>query len=47
MSDGEVDNGRLTASERLARVSVDWWATIVAGIVVLFAVAGLLPKIAW
>jgi hypothetical protein len=34
-------------NERLARIGVDWWATIVAGIVVLLAVAGLLPKIPW
>ena len=32
---------------RLARIGVDWWATIVAGVVVLLAVAGLLPKIPW
>ena len=31
----------------LARISLDWWATIVAGAVVLLAVAGLLPKIPW
>jgi hypothetical protein len=39
--------GRLTSSERLTRIGVDWWATIVAGAVVLLAVAGLLPKIPW
>lgn len=44
---GETTNGELTVSERLARVGVDWWATIVAGFVVLLAVAGLLPKIPW
>lgn len=44
---GEPTNGGLTTSERLARIGVDWWATIVAGIVVLLAVAGLLPKIPW
>jgi hypothetical protein len=32
---------------RLTRISLDWWATIVAGVVVLLAVAGLLPKIPW
>ena len=32
---------------RLAQISLDWWATIVAGVVVLLAVAGLLPKIPW
>jgi hypothetical protein len=25
----------------------DWWASIVAGAIVLLAVAGLLPKIGW
>jgi hypothetical protein len=33
--------------ERLARIGVDWWATIVAGVLVLLAVAGLLPRIPW
>jgi hypothetical protein len=33
--------------ERLGRIGVDWWATIVAGVVVLLAVGGLLPKIPW
>jgi hypothetical protein len=36
-----------TRAGRLGRIGVDWWATIVAGIVVLLAVAGLLPKIPW
>jgi hypothetical protein len=44
---GEPTNGELTRRERLGRIGVDWWATIVAGRVVLFAVAGLLPKIPW
>ena len=34
-------------AERLGRIGVDWWATIVAGVLVLLAVAGLLPKIPW
>ncbi|MCW2591402.1 MAG: hypothetical protein JWQ86_3829 [Mycobacterium sp.] len=29
------------------RISLDWWATIVAGAITLLAVAGLLPKIPW
>jgi hypothetical protein len=41
------DGGAPTRSERRIRISLDWWATIVAGIVVLLAVAGLLPKIPW
>jgi hypothetical protein len=44
---GEPTNGALTRRERVGRLGVDWWATIVAGIVVLLAVAGLLPKVPW
>jgi hypothetical protein len=44
---GEPTNAGLTYSERLGRIGVDWWATIVAGVVVLLAVLGLLPKIPW
>jgi hypothetical protein len=44
---GEAINDAPTRGERLGRISLDWWATIVAGIVVLLAVAGLLPKIPW
>ena len=44
--DGTANRG-LTGSERLAGLGVDWWATIVAGVVVLLAVGGLLPKIPW
>jgi hypothetical protein len=32
---------------RVGRLGLDWWATIVAGAVVLLAVAGLLPRIPW
>ena len=28
-------------------IGVDWWATIVAGVVVVLAVADVLPKIPW
>ena len=28
-------------------IGVDWWATIVAGVFVVLAVAGVLPKIPW
>jgi hypothetical protein len=44
---GQSDRDATTWGERLGRIGVDWWATIVAGIVVLLAVAGLLPKIPW
>ncbi len=33
--------------ERVASVSVDWWATLVAGVIVALAVANVLPKIPW
>ena len=48
--------GRLTAQlvwrslslgERFSSVSVDWWATAVAGAIVALAVANVLPKIPW
>jgi hypothetical protein len=45
--DDEVANREPTKGERLGRIGVDWWATTVAGLVVLLAVAGLLPKIPW
>jgi hypothetical protein len=28
-------------------IGVDWWATIVAGVFVVLAVADVLPKIPW
>src|ERR1700761_1536135 len=39
---GSDHDGAPTSGERLGRISVDWWATIVAGVLVLLAVAGLL-----
>ncbi|WP_170314186.1 hypothetical protein [Mycolicibacterium helvum] len=35
-----------TRRDRLS-IGIDWWATIVAGVFVVLAVAGLLPKIPW
>lgn len=32
---------------RIARISLDWWATIIAGVIALLAVANVLPKIPW
>ncbi|WP_280264308.1 hypothetical protein [Nocardia wallacei] len=29
------------------RIGVDWWAVLVAGVFVLLAVAGALPRIPW
>lgn len=31
----------------VGRIGVDWWATIVAGVITALAVANLLPKIPW
>ena len=33
--------------EAIGRVGTDWWATIVAGVIVLLAVTNVLPKIPW
>jgi hypothetical protein len=33
--------------ERAESVSVDWWATLVAGLIAALAVADVLPKIPW
>ena len=33
--------------ERVDSVSVDWWATLVAGLIAALAVADVLPKIPW
>ncbi|MBB3603891.1 hypothetical protein FHT40_003552 [Mycolicibacterium sp. BK556] len=37
---GEPDRSRFS-------IGVDWWATIVAGVFVVLAVANVLPKIPW
>jgi uncharacterized membrane protein YdfJ with MMPL/SSD domain len=34
-------------ADAVGRVGTDWWATIVAGVVVLLAVTNVLPKIPW
>lgn len=34
-------------TDRFGAVSVDWWATAVAGVIVALAVANVLPKIPW
>jgi hypothetical protein len=39
-------DGQPTTS-RIARIGVDWWATIIAGAIALLAVANVLPKIPW
>jgi hypothetical protein len=32
---------------QVGSISVDWWATLVAGVIVALAVADVLPKIPW
>jgi hypothetical protein len=34
-------------ASRLSGIGVDWWATIIAGLIALLAVADILPKIPW
>jgi hypothetical protein len=34
-------------ADAVGRLGTDWWATIVAGVIVLLAVANVLPKIPW
>ena len=33
--------------DRLARIGVDWWATLLAGVIVALAVVDVLPRIPW
>ena len=48
MGENETDTPQSRGwSERLGSVSVDWWATLVAGVITTLAVADLLPKIPW
>ncbi|OBI51655.1 hypothetical protein A5706_24320 [Mycobacterium sp. E796] len=41
------DSKPLGWRERLGSVSVDWWATLLAGGITALAVANVLPKIPW
>ena len=34
-------------SDIVGRLGTDWWATIVAGVITVLAVANVLPKIPW
>ncbi len=34
-------------AERLGGIGVDWWATIVGGLVAVLAAADVLPRIPW
>ncbi|WP_197504027.1 hypothetical protein [Mycobacterium sp. 852002-30065_SCH5024008] len=48
-SDGreQETSQRSARPARLGSISVDWWATAVAGVIVALAVANVLPKIPW
>ena len=47
-SGGDTDTPRPRGlSERVGSISVDWWATLVAGVITALAVANALPKIPW
>lgn len=51
MGEGVPTDGREQETSqqpgRLGSISVDWWATAVAGVIVALAVANVLPKIPW
>lgn len=32
---------------RLGSISVDWWATLLAGVIAVLAIADILPRIPW
>jgi hypothetical protein len=34
-------------TDTVGRLGTDWWATIVAGVITVLAVANVLPKIPW
>jgi hypothetical protein len=42
-----VDTETPRSRGRLERVGDDWWATLLAGVIVALAVADALPKIPW
>jgi len=44
---GAPDAPQQAEEQRLGGLSVDWWATIVAGVFVVLAVLNVLPKIPW
>ncbi|WP_167096566.1 hypothetical protein [Mycobacterium sp. DL592] len=46
MTEPDRPSGVDGSPQRL-HLSVDWWATIVAGVVVVLAVLNVLPKIPW
>ena len=46
MSESRVPGGGDAGRNRVS-IGVDWWATIVAGVLVVLAVADVLPKIPW
>jgi uncharacterized RDD family membrane protein YckC len=47
VSQGPADNESPAWAEAVGRLGTDWWATIVAGVITVLAVANVLPKIPW
>jgi hypothetical protein len=46
-SQGDTSKTSVWWADGVGRVGVDWWATIVAGVITVLAATDLLPKIPW
>ena len=46
-SETEPSATRVSWSDAVGRIGVDWWATIVAGAIAVLAATNLLPTIPW
>ncbi|QLL06318.1 hypothetical protein [Mycobacterium vicinigordonae] len=44
---GTTTSRRGRGLERLGSISIDWWATLLAALVAVLAVANILPRIPW
>ena len=47
VSESPADKPSPAWADAVGGVGTDWWATIVAGVITLLAVANILPKIPW
>jgi hypothetical protein len=47
MSEPDAEKATPAWADAVGRIGVDWWATIVAGVITALAVADVLPKIPW
>jgi hypothetical protein len=47
MSESDAEKASPAWVDVVGRIGVDWWATIVAGVIAALAVADVLPKIPW